>query len=332
MRTGLPFITLLTFGGVALLAGTAEGQAPGLPAYSAGVGFLPGVGAAVENPPAPHPKALLEQAISILNSRTSITAKLRQQVNLFVDKQLIGAGTYVEQRAGGSQRYAMESRIWQGSQLSSIRLCCDGLLLWKYQCLSGRPTLTRIDVTRVLQALNEAGQRDQMGRVGDWPGMGGLAGMLRGLDANFDFQSAQPTRLAGSAIENARVVSQLPVWELRGQWNRRRLAAILPGQAQQILAGQPVDLSAVPTPLPQQVVIYLGSEDLFPYRVVYLRQGPAQREGQGGEVLQPILTMDLFEVQWNVPVDTTNFVYNPRGNLEWKDQTNEYLESLGLAR
>jgi hypothetical protein len=279
--------------------------------------------------PTPQPSALIQQAIRALEDRTSISARLRQTVNLF-GKQLVGAGGYLEQRTGGVLRFRMDSRIQLGDQLSSFILLCDGQYLWKFQRLHDPGTLTRIDVTRVLQALEEAGQTERLGRAGDWAEIGGLPKLLRGLYTNFDFQAVEPTQLAGMVIENARATNQLPVWKLSGQWNRPPPGHRLPDQNPQIPVGQPFDLSQLPEPLPQYVDLYLGREDLFPYCVEYFRRRPTGEEGQGGAQRQSIVKIDLFGVNWN-PVDPANFVYNP-GNLDVKDQTEEFLRSLELDK
>ncbi len=312
MCKGFPIVTLVTIVGVGAAALAASGPQ-----------------AAPTASPRPDAKALLEQAIQVQESRTSVSARLRQTVDLF-GKQMVGAGTYLEHRAGGVLRFRLESRIQLGDQFSSLRLLCDGQFLWKYEWMRDEGTLTRVDVWRVLRALEDAGRMDRMGVVKDWPGIGGLGRLLREFDANFDFGTVEASQLAGMVIENGRTADQLAVWKLTGRWNARRLAEMLPEQRQQILAGQPADSSQLPEPVPHGVDLYLGRDDLFAYRMDYFRIRPAAGKGQGSGQRQVIHTVELIHVNWN-PVDPASFEYNP-GNLDVKDETEEYLRSLKLEK
>lgn len=315
MCTRLTIVILLTVAWVAVLGGALHGQSfppPGPP---------PATDRGTSPSASPPPMVLLEQAIRAVESHASISARIRQTVDLF-GQQLVGTGTYLEQRTGGVLRFRLETKVQHGDQL----LLCDGEYLWKLQRLHDQATLVRIDIARVLQTLEETGQTERLVKIGAWSGVGGLGKLLRGLYSNFEFQTVEPGQLAGMVIENGRTANQLNVWKLSGQWNRQRLAAMLPQQSQQILAGQPVDLSRLAEPLPHCVEVHLGRDDLFPYRIDYFRNRVADRKGQGGVSKHPIVTVEFIGVNWN-PIDRTSFVYNP-GNLDMKDQTKEFLENL----
>ena len=105
------------------------------------------------------------------------------------------------------------------------------------------------------------------------------------------------------------------------------LAMLLPNQKDAIQHGKPVDTTKLPKHLPDRVLLLLGQEDLFPYRIEYRRQLD-KKEAAGGEESRAVVTMELFEVNLNAPAEPTRFLYNP-GSMEPEDQTQAFLGSIG---
>jgi hypothetical protein len=148
------------------------------------------------------------------------------------------------------------------------------------------------------------------------PGLGGLPRLLRGLDAAFDFTAAE----AGTWGRQKRAV-----WRLEGTWKRDRLAWMLPAQKAAMEAGKAPDLSKLPEHLPDRVVLYLGQDDMFPYRVEYHRRKADEDEDTPA---RPLVVMELYDVALNVPISRSHFTYSP-GNAEFTDQTEAYIKALG---
>ncbi len=266
--------------------------------------------------------AILKAAIETLESRASASAGIRQQVDVF-DRQLVGSGEYFQQRAGTEQLIRLELRILVGDRPSSLIQVAapptpKGRYLWTYRKLPEKETLSRIDLSRVAEALKKAPPLPTAGSDGVLTGVGGIPRLLRGLQASFDFHSAEQGRFGG-----------LAVWRLQGQWKPERLAEILPDQKEAIEAGEPPDLSALPGHLPDRVVLMLGEEDLFPRRIEY-RRGIAGRTGRQGES-RSLVTMELFDVKLNEPIARTRFIYNP-GKAKYSDKTDSFLSALRAAR
>ncbi len=283
--------------------------------------------AAVPPPQTTQQNHLLVASIRALETRPGISARLRHRVELF-GRQLVGAGSYLEQRTSDGLRFRLESKIQLGDDVSTLLQVCDGKYVWRYERLHGHGTLTRLDVLSILQALEETGQLGRIQGIQQWPGLGGLSALLRGINASFDVQTVEDTQLVGGIPGEVAGAQQLPVWRLFGQWKREKLPELFPDQKEAIHNGRPVDLAELPPPLPEAVAVYLGRDDLFPYRIEYYRTDP-DAKGQGRGALQPIVTLELFEVNLNVPVDAGRFRYNP-GNLDCADQTRQFLEKLGL--
>ena len=108
-----------------------------------------------------------------------------------------------------------------------------------------------------------------------------------------------------------------------------RLLTLLPNQKETMEKGEPPDTSKLPEYLLDQVVLLLGREDLFPYRIEYRRTTSEKASHPGGPTSRALVTMDLFEVNINVPIDPARFIYSP-GDIEFSDQTAAFLQTLGL--
>ena len=318
MTFKLPILALAGFWGAGLVIPTVFAQVVPSQTPLEGVS-LPRQSPADAADPAPGGgQVLLEQAVLALESRRSVSAKIRQSIDLF-GKRLFGSGTYAEQQSNRQMRLRMEMRVQLGERPSSLTQVCDGRYFWTYRDLGAGGSVSRVDLARVNRVLEESGQIPQPGRIDQWPGLGGLPKLLRGLNKAFDFDSVEETQLGG----------QLPVWRLRGRWKPDNLAKVLPEQEDAIRSGKPVDLGKLPGYLPDHVVLFLGTEDLFPYRIEYRRREANGKNGKNRPEDRPIVTMDLFEVNLNVPIHPTRFIYSP-GDREFSDQTDRFLERLGL--
>jgi len=279
----------------------------------------------VDQAPAISPRALLDNAIAALENTGSVSARVFHEVDLF-NRRLVGKGVYWEQRQGPHRLIRYELKLQLGDQTSSLVQVvapptADGHFMWTKRKLRDEERLSRLDVTRAIKALAEVARKPgQEGRE-MLPGLGGLPRILRGLHSAFDFTSVQAGQLRLQA-------DRLPVWQLRGQWKPEQLIKVLPHQKEAIEAGEDVDLSKLPEHLPNHVLLMLGQDDLFPYRIEYRR---ATGRKAGGPESHPLVTMQLFEVVRNVPIDPGRFQYSP-GTLEFQDQTESFLKSLGVEQ
>lgn len=267
-------------------------------------------------------QTLLEGAILTLESRHSVSAKIRYSVDL-MGKRPVGSGVYLEQRSEQGLRLRFETRFQLAGQPSSLLQVCDSRYLWVYEKLGERESLSRIDVARVEQALEESGEIGRLAEVGWWPGLGGLTKLLRALHATFDFTSVEESQLADPA-------GPVPVWRLRGEWKPNRLAKALPGQKRRANGRRPLDLRDLPRHVPDHVLVYLGTADRFPYRIEYCRRLPPDEEADGDSEDRPLVTMELFERNLNASIHPANFLYSP-GDLDCPDGTSQFLKELGLT-
>ena len=95
-------------------------------------------------------------------------------------------------------------------------------------------------------------------------------------------------------------------------------------------AGQPADRTRMPVRAPDEVLLYLGRDDMFPYRVEYRINGPREPTYPGDS--QPpavVLVLEFYEVKVNSPVEPQLFSYTP-GTARFIDETDAYLAAHGL--
>lgn len=272
--------------------------------------------------PSEAAQAVLERAILTLENYPLACVKARQRGGLFGQKP-IGSGVYEQQLSQNKLLFRMELKLQMGKEPSSLVHVCDERreqsYLWMYRKLPHEDaTISRIDVQRVIGALEETGNMGIIMEVGRWPGLGGLPRLLRGLHASFDFDSLEETQLPG----------QFPVWRMKGHWKPDKLAVLLPEQRQTIAAGKPADLSRLPDHLPHYVLLFLGKRDLFPRRIEYRRTETSWRQKEDVPQDRPLVTLELFELNLADPVPATRF--KVPDVADFSDKTDSFLESLGL--
>ena len=276
---------------------------------------LPGAAQATDDP-----QRLVANAAAAIGRMPSVSAKIRQRVDLF-GHQLVGSGSYLQLGTGAEMLLRLELKI-QTDHVTSLQQICDGRFFWLRRDLIDKISLSRIDLRRVRQAIKQSRGSLQPSSATGWMALGGLPKLMESLDANFRFNEVRASQLRG-----------LPVWVVRGRWKPEKLANLLPDQKDAILAGNRIEIDRSPAHLPTLVTVVVGQEDLFPYRITYerpvIRADRDSRAGPDGET-KPIVTMELFEVRVGAPIDPLQFVYQP-GDLEVADHTKRYLRSIGIV-
>lgn len=261
--------------------------------------------------------SLLEAAIEQLESRFSISSKIRFQIDLF-GHEIVGSGSYLEERAKQIPQIRYDVKLQLGQRSSSLLKVCDGRYFWTFRQLGDEGKLERIDVLRLVNELGPEGLRvAQAGNsLGGGPALcdrlGGLSASLRNLADAFEFNRA-PDRKLGDT----------PMWVIEGRWKPARLAELLPDQAEAIKRGLPADTAALAPHLPDRVVLWLGKEDRFPYRIEYARRRPHDGTPPRSQVV-----MQWFEVGFDREIGPSRFQYRPPEEMEFSDRTQGLLDEL----
>ena len=313
MKPKAPILTLAVAMLVAWLLTSARAQAPPAPVAARGATLARGPYTPLAQTPG---ETLLTNAVHELARHNSVAAKLRQQINLF-GHQIIGSGTYLQQGRGVDLRLRMDLKLRVAERLASLQQVSDGKSFWvRSDGLEEQSRTTRVDLQRVRHAI----QRKELASVSAAaPGIsiGGLPRLLASVDAAFRFGNVTQERL-----------DRLAVWKIEGQWEPGKLADMLPAQAEKLKATGAPDRSKLPEHLPDCVRLLLGKDDLFPYRIEYLRTRDPEPGASGPPDRKLLVLMELFEVQTNLTIDPRNFVYQP---AKFVDATSEFLRKADLS-
>jgi len=242
---------------------------------------LPAVGVAQPLNP-PEPDDLFREAIVMLSRRQSIVAKVRHRAELY-GRDVIGDGKYAQGPAS-SRLVRYELGLHVGDRNVHLLEINDGRHLWRRLQFKAEPDVERIDIDRVLAAS----QKHRM-HVGADASMllalGGVGKLLTMLDRDFDFAEMLPV---GS-------LDSLPVYGLVGRWRPDALAR----------SGL-TSVSELRPHVPDMVVVYLGADDLFPYRIEYRRRTDGAGEG-GSPENRLLLRLEFYEVEFDRPIDEALF-------------------------
>ncbi|MCE9548409.1 MAG: hypothetical protein K8T25_23285 [Planctomycetia bacterium] len=256
---------------------------------------------------------VLASSVDALVRYQSISASVRQQVNLF-GQRLFGTGVYVQSGTGPRRRVRLEMTIQGKREKYSTTRVSDGNILWLLDSQGAQQSLRVVDLRRVEDTVAVADPPPPNVWRQAEVGWGGLPRLMAAWQENFQFATAQPTNLG-----------DVPVWVLRGRWQPARLKALLADSAES--TKQARDSGKLPQQVPDEVVVYLGQEDKFPYRFEYRSSRTAN--GQQTVDSQIIVAMDLFRVQLNLPIDPAQFA-RP-ADLQQIDDTEAFLKRLGIA-
>jgi len=252
---------------------------------------------------------IVRSALEALETHRSISARMRFRVHV-LGFSMFGNGIFTQGSVDDHlYRFELQMRVEDptqkkvGDQTSILLHVCDGKNLWIHEHLPGQeePSVTKIDVDATYFGLGSRRKAEGLGMFPRTPAIGGLARSLRELSAAFQFIEARATQLG-----------DVNVWAVQGKWDEEHLAKLVPG----------ADVASLPEQLPSYIVIYFGRDDLFPYRFDYFRR---DREGASRT---PMMTLELYEVRINGPLDAKQFTYQP-GNFQ--DGTAAFSQKLDVS-
>ncbi len=260
--------------------------------------------------------ALLRHVIAAVDSQTSISAKVRQRIDL-LGHPLIGSGIYLQQGRGPTRALRFDLNLQTGEKLASMQQISDGKELWISEEVGSHTRLSRVDMARLARARPRSPLPPNA-----WLALGGLPKLLSGIEGSFQFGTVAESRL-----------EDLPVWTIEGTWNRARLVQLLGDQKEAIEAGQPADLSKLAPNLPDRVVLHVGCDDFFPYRIEYWRAAPSSTASDSKAVAEStgrmIVLMELYEVRLGATINPQEFAFK-RGATKPLDRTQEFLDKFSL--
>lgn len=292
--------------------GSATPRAASTPAASvpAAPSVRPPSAAGQGGTPAP---SLAAEARAAVAAHSSYYARLRYQAEYF-GESILGAGTYLESRAP-QHGWRLELKSQVGRRAASLQQIGNERMAWVVRQLDTEVEVDQIDLRQLEQALGA--RFAPWGEVRLGPvGLGGLTGLLEALDAAFVFSAPVPGQ-----------GSQGPVLAAEGTWRPAALAAQIPAHAEALAAGRSIPAEAWPPQLPERVRLEVTADGRLPARIEFLGRPRAAAGDGGASGLESRLTLEWFEVQFDLPVDPNLFEFHP-GPAPVRNLTDHILARL----
>ncbi len=259
---------------------------------------------------------LIAKALQAVDQPESLTAKVRNQVDLY-DRHVSGEGQYFQQGRAAERRTRFE-------------MCARSARPRRPYCkfatvaISGRFAICPADVRSIASICS--GVRTAFEPGGRNPTLppamlaaGGLPKLLADLAHCFHFERLRAGRIGDEAV-----------WMVEGQWRPGPLALAAPDLRGAIESGRQIDWAKLPGHLPDRVIVCVGQQDLMPARIEYLcRTSKWEGAGQGGSLAgyRLMLLLTFFEMHVNPAIDPRQFVLQSGGTTV-SDATDAYLKNL----
>lgn len=316
MKKSLPSLAALLLA-VCVTSGRGQTPPPAAPTPGPAAASTAATSAA---PAGPQGDVLLEHVIANLEAAPSISAKIRHRVEL-LGRPISGVGDYAQQGRGPSRQFRLVLDLRTQLSATKIEHTCDGQQLWLLEEFDNKRSLSVVDVSRLQRATPKVGSSSPSAPMW-WLSLGGLPKLAGSLKDSFQFGEVVANRL-----------DDLAVWSVEGRWRPERLAQFLPEQGDAIRAGQGADLSQLTPNVPHKVVVHVGYDDLFPYRIEYWR---TETDDKGATSEKLMLVMEWYEVRFAAPIEAARFAFQPPVKadrvepLQPTDRTQDWLDRLGL--
>lgn len=262
-------------------------------------------------------RRLLTEARDRLFQYSSVQARISEQVS-FPGRKFNAEGTYI---AGPFPALRLEFEVRVGSTTGTLLQVCDGQILRTRREIgqagaapnanaldeAARSTIrvTRRDIQQILRATQHRQQVPEAVLAAEL-GLGGLPALLAAIEKSMTFDAIRTEDFEGRKY---RVI--------QGKWSDEFAATL----QQQLRTGVP----GMEQFIPDRVRIYLDDENLFPGRILYLKESSDDGERR---TYRPLLSLEFQDVVINAPVDPDTFRYQAPPGVDEVDETKEYLKLI----
>jgi hypothetical protein len=285
---------------------------------------------------------VMRRVLSMLEQRASIAARIRHQMN-YEDQHLYGTGSYWQKGRGQSLRVRLELKF-AGLEASLIQVS-NGRFLWSDRQLPIGRRVSLVDLRRLRAEAATSDERQAIdpGRAA-WSPIepellafhGGLPMLMGSLDKNFEFSRPQPMRLNYSPplVKEAKSVRVLATV---GRWRPDRLVQIAgKSESDPRMPPNPADL---PERFPTDVLVLVGQENDFPYRVEY-RRSFAEASGNLNAdpsalyqlTAEPLVVLEFFDEEFDGNISESWFQYEQPAEIEVDDETSRLVDQIRKDR
>lgn len=275
----------------------------------------PQAGGAAEGPKALTPATELKRAREQLLKCSSISANLVESVTV-LEKGYKAEGRYLQRALKPNNWHMrMELVVKIGESQGALLEVCDGEVLWtrmeidlgrKRNVKEGKDiTITRRNVAEIMSAARKIGDpKIQDGLIASM-GLGGLPGLIAGIEENMKFSSVKEETLR-----------ETPVLVVQGTWTDSYASKLRGGQQRQAAS------ALLPAYVPDSVRLYFDRETGFPHRIEYRKKVP------GRDVQRPMVTLDFLDVTLNQPINNSEFDYEPPAGTQPQELTRFFVDRL----
>ncbi len=284
------------------------------PVRMAGCVLLAGFAAVLVVPAAensPSPQDLMRKVIVGLAEHDSVAANLRFH-GVVQGQNITGFGRYLHANEGDVRKLRLELTLHVDGLRTSFLQVMDGDFLWTHRLLGDaeNPVIQRVDRRRLQREWRNrtVSQANELSRQ-PWNWMGGLMELLTRLEHAYVFEEVADGTL--------------------GDWS----TLVVRGRAGESNAVLAHHSGEDPPPswfnsehafdLPEELVVHVDRQDLFPYRIQYFGDSP---QDNASEPRMPLLSLELADIQLDVAISANEFEYQPA--YEFREITSRYLSEL----
>ena len=278
--------------------------------------------APVANEPPTESDKVVDAAIKQVAALKSVSADLVQKVDM-VDQKFEIQGRYLK---------AQDRRLYLRLKVSglvdtdgNVLQVCDGQTLWDYQKVMDNTFIRKIEVAKVFEKIDspdlDPTLREQ---ILSQFGFAGPDELLKGLRKAVKFDQNELGTLDGREV-----------YIVRGEWRNRN--ALIPAKQQPLPA-----TAALPAYIPSLVVLYLGKDDGWPYKLTLVGRNPTRlldpkknageaRRLASQEVSPTRIELIYSNVKLNADLKLDEFAFQPPPGARWEDGTQPIVNFLGAG-
>ncbi|MFO0908681.1 MAG: hypothetical protein U0794_10025 [Isosphaeraceae bacterium] len=236
----------------------AWAQAPSAPTAApgavAGAGASPTAKPAAPNLPPTEAELLLDAAAKKVAALKSVAADVAQKVDM-LDQKFQVKGRYL--KAPNNRVYLRLDVAGLPDATGTMLQVCDGQTLWDYQQVLDSQMYRKVEVGQVFDKLKSPELDEELKvSIVNQLGFAGPDELIKGLRKQVRFEQKEAGTLDGK-----------DVWIIRGEWKNRD-GLLGPNQT------LPPTVS-LPAFVPSLIVISIGKDDGWPYKVVFVGKRPS---------------------------------------------------------
>ena len=255
---------------------------------------------------APDPADLFRNARLTYNGQMVVAASMREET-LVHDRHVIGVGEYMEKIDNAKRYLRMEMNYSCNNVRQSVQYISDASkdVFWISKNVGAHKELFRIDAFKLNDQTANPELVSSIDGIPITPvSFAGIPFILSQIEKYYTFTSC-------SIIRDSQ--TSKPFYVIVGTWKPERFPM------SNLVSEDGIKWNSVPPEIPDTIKIYLGFNDLFPYKIYYYRNVNDQPT--------LISRLTFYDVSFDARLNTKQFGFSPSSdNNKPVDITNRYLK------